>query len=320
MASLEQTQLYDLLETQQVPRCFSRFPAGVNIAAKHVENALAKIALQASQDGSRERRRALIRHSNPYGNAFAVCHCSADPERLEVIASLIEVMWIHDDVTEEMEHSSECRQHAILSRVVQVDIDGANFPAENIRQKTLAVLLRKAIDMDAKQAVKMVETLQIYLRSFDSRDDDFDSVQEYMPYRVSNCGYWISSYFIRWGMGIELSQEDYQSIESFDIAMGNVLGLTNDYFSWNVEKDQPTDRIRNAVRVLMKEHGIESGAAQMMLLGIIIEEESRAATLKQDRLKSSVSEELRRYFEAIELYVGGSCYWHATAPRYQIFE
>lgn len=117
-----------------------------------------------------------------------------------------------------------------------------------------------------------------------------------------------------------LSEEDYASIEQFDIAMGNVLGLTNDFFSWNIEKDQETDRMRNGVVVLMKEHHTTADAAKMMLLGIIVEQESLAAKLKEERLRKPASTEILQYFEAIELYVGGSCYWHSTAPRYQVFE
>jgi hypothetical protein len=130
----------------------------------------------------------------------------------------------------------------------------------------------------------------------------------------------MSSYFIRWGMNMTLSDEDYASIEQYDIVMGNVLGLTNDYFSWNVEKDQETDRMRNGVMVLMKENSITADAAKMMLLGVIVEQESTAAKIKEEILKKPASKEILQYFEAIELYVGGSCYWHSTAPRYQIFE
>lgn len=117
-----------------------------------------------------------------------------------------------------------------------------------------------------------------------------------------------------------LSTADYESIGEYDVAMGNILGLTNDYFSWNVEKDQPTDRIRNGVRVIMRQHGVSADAARDMLLGLIVQEEGRAARLKQRRLLQPVSDEVSAYFEAIGLYVGGSCYWHATAPRYQKFE
>lgn len=121
-------------------------------------------------------------------------------------------------------------------------------------------------------------------------------------------------------MGIILSEEDRESIREYDITMGNVFGLTNDYFSWSVEKDQQTDRVRNGVRVLMKEHNIPADVAKVMLLGVIIEQESKAAKIKEERLRQPVSEQVLRYFQAIEFYVGGSCFWHATAPRYQILE
>ena len=116
-------------------------------------------------------------------------------------------------------------------------------------------------------------------------------------------------------MATVLTDEEYESIREHDEAMGNVLGLTNDYFSWHVEKDQPADRVHNGVRVLMKQHSISAEVAKSLLLGIIVEEESRAAKLREERLKRPASEGVLRYIEAIELYVGGSCYWHATAPR-----
>lgn len=75
---------------------FSRFPAGISLFAKDVEDALTAVGEEATELDSRERRRALIRYSNPHGNAFAICHCTADPKRLVLLSSMIEVMWIHD--------------------------------------------------------------------------------------------------------------------------------------------------------------------------------------------------------------------------------
>ncbi|CDM38337.1 Terpenoid synthase [Penicillium roqueforti FM164] len=282
--------VYETVQGYKVPVFFSCYPAGISIAARKVEDALRKIDEEASEEGTRERRRAVIRHTNPY------------------------------DVTEEMDHISACREHDELAKVLQIDIDPSIFEAGNVRQKALAVVLRKAIDIDPKQAPDMIEMLRKYLATFDNIGGDFTRMEEYMPYRISNCGYWMSSYFIRWGMDMTLSEEDYASIEQFDIAMGNVLGLTNDYFSWNIEKDQETDRVRNGVVVLMKEYHTTADAAKMILLGVIVEQESLAAKLKEERLKKPASKEILQYFEAIELYVGGSCYWHSTAPRYQVFE
>ncbi|KAF7927548.1 uncharacterized protein EAE98_005930 [Botrytis deweyae] len=132
--------------------------------------------------------------------------------------------------------------------------------------------------------------------TFDSRDDDFDRMEE------------ILSYFIRWGMGITLSHADYKSIQQYDFTMGNILDLTNDYFSWNTKKNQTTDRIRNGVRVLIKQYKISPDAAKSLLLGLIVEEESKAVRLKKERLKRLVLRELSIYFKAIKLYIGRSCF------------
>ncbi|TGO39560.1 hypothetical protein BHYA_0051g00010 [Botrytis hyacinthi] len=287
-----------VIDAKKVRGFFSRYPAAISVGATDVKSALSAVAREASQPDSRERRRALIRHSNAYGDPFSICHCSAEVERLILLASIIEVMWIHDDVTEELDHGAACREHSALTEVLEIDVQPSDFISKNARQSALAAVLRKAIDLDPEKAPKMIETLRDYLATFDSRDDDFDRMEEYMPYRVANCGYW----------------------QQYDFTMGNILGLTNDYFSWNIEKNQTTDRIRNGVRVLIRQHNISPDAAKLMLLGLIVEEETKAARLKQERLERPVSYELSMYFEAIELYVGGSCFWHATAPRYRVFE
>ena len=91
--------VFETVQGYKVPVFFSRYPAGISIAAQDVEDALRKIDEEASEEGTRERRRALIRHTNPYGDPFAICHCSAFPDRLILLSCLIEVMWIHDGET-----------------------------------------------------------------------------------------------------------------------------------------------------------------------------------------------------------------------------
>lgn len=117
--------VFETVQGYKVPVFFSRYPAGISIAAREVEDALRKIDEEASEEGTRERRRAVIRHTNPYGDPFTICHCSAFPDRLALLSCLVEVMWIHDgktpvfniyvvcslmelstDVTEEMDHTS----------------------------------------------------------------------------------------------------------------------------------------------------------------------------------------------------------------------
>ncbi|KEF55661.1 uncharacterized protein A1O9_08411 [Exophiala aquamarina CBS 119918] len=121
-------------------------------------------------------------------------------------------------------------------------------------------------------------------------------------------------------MGLVLSDEDLSAVHAFDISMGTVLSLMNDYFSWAMEAGQDTDRVRNGVHVLMKQHGLSADVARSTLLGMMVEEEAHAVRLREHCLRGSVSDGLHQYIEAMELYVGGASFWTATAPRYQMVE
>lgn len=117
-------------------------------------------------------------------------------------------------------------------------------------------------------------------------------------------------------MNINLTDEETASVREFEWTLGGVLALTNDYFSWRKEKLQSTDRIRNAVPVLMHQYNLSQEVARVLLKGLIIEEEEKAKKLRMKLEKREMSADLKRYVEALELYAGGNFYWSATCPRY----
>jgi len=120
-------------------------------------------------------------------------------------------------------------------------------------------------------------------------------------------------------MNIILSPEQLESVREFDFVMGSLHALHNDLYSWRAERLQHTDRIRNAVPVLMMEHSISESAAVTMLKGLITDIEGRAQTIKLElceRYAERMPDNLRRYIEGMELLVGGSCYWSAVCLRY----
>jgi hypothetical protein len=117
-------------------------------------------------------------------------------------------------------------------------------------------------------------------------------------------------------MNIHLTDAEDRRIQKFEWTLGGVLALTNDYFSWKKEKYQATDRVRNAVPVLMKQYSLDQESARMLLKGMIVDEEEKAKRLRMEIESQPMSHDLQRYVEALELYVGGKCYWSATCPRY----
>ncbi|KAI6785042.1 Terpenoid synthase [Emericellopsis cladophorae] len=308
------------LDGREIPGFFSRYPVGINVEADRITKALRRIGIEATMPDTRERHRAKVRQASTYGDPFSICHCSAFPDRLELVGCIIEIMWIHDDIIEELDHSIAMKEHELLAQVLTVHIDPSTFVAVNRRQSALARILRLAIDMDPAQGPALVKTLQTYLAAYDSTSVNFDKFEEYSAFRILNSGYAMSSFLMRWGMGFQLSEEEYAQVKEYDMAIASAAGLTNDYFSWNVEKNQPTDRVRNGVDVLRRELRLSEGAAMTMLAGVIVDEERRAVRLKQALVRQGPSERVLLYCTAIELFAGGSCYWQATAPRYQVQE
>ena len=71
-----------------------------------------------------------------------------------------------------------------------------------------------------------------------------------------------------------------QLVKYFEWTFGGVLlvALKNNYFSWNKQKDQSTDRIRNAVPLLMGQYALQAPQARS---GITIDEEEKKIHLSQ---------------------------------------
>lgn len=118
-------------------------------------------------------------------------------------------------------------------------------------------------------------------------------------------------------MELHLTDEELKAVHPFEWTLGGVLALTNDYFSWRKEKYQATDRVRNAIPLLMRQYSIKEEQARLLLKGIIVEEEEKAKRLRLElEARPNLSDDMKRYIEALELYSGGNCYWSATCPRY----
>lgn len=119
-------------------------------------------------------------------------------------------------------------------------------------------------------------------------------------------------------MDLTLTNAEYAQIIFFNFSMEIILSLTNDYYSWAVEKNQVTDRIRNTVRVLINKYNIPDTITKSLLRELIVDEKKKTARLKRKILDDGLSTAVIQYINIIKLYVGGSCYWHATTPRYKI--
>ena len=100
-----------------------------------------------------------------------------------------------------------------------------------------------------------------------------------------------------------------------------VLGLTNDLFSWDKERDAAKERgqphVVNAIWVLMGELSIPENEAKAVCREKI--QESVADCLvkvKEAQSDPKLSPDLRTFVEAIQYSVSGNLVWSLGCPRY----
>lgn len=126
--------------------------------------------------------------------------------------------------------------------------------------------------------------------------------------------------FMQWTMGLHLNEAETDEAHNFYMSAGRVMGLTNDLYSWNVERTEAiesADRKWNAVPVIMDQYELSEEDATVFLRGLIGHHEQMTRQLGQQLLKRfAYSDTMTKYVEAVGLMLGGNCFWSSTCPRY----
>uniref|UniRef100_A0A0W0G6D9 Terpenoid synthase n=2 Tax=Moniliophthora roreri TaxID=221103 RepID=A0A0W0G6D9_MONRR len=312
-----------IINTSRYPAFFSSFQVKDcwDEMGPIIQGSLHDMIDKCTQPGTRERKRALYRHSNPAGNLFGVCLALCKPERFGIVAKLIEFLCIIDDVLEDLPHEEAVIEHDILCETLCLGF--ASQLTRNTRPEWLSFLpeiKEEMLLLDPIRSPSLLQTFEASLQTRDSSAIEFDTIEEYIPYRLVNFDFEFVSQLILWAMALDLSPEDLDLdlLPTYKYSIGVIVGLVNDYFSWNMEKlqlEQDGDRIRNAVAVLLRQYAISERQAQAEVKKIIVGEEAKVRSLF-DRHVTAMSEGMRRYLEQLQLFASGYSFWCATAPRY----
>ncbi|KAJ3753760.1 isoprenoid synthase domain-containing protein [Lentinula raphanica] len=304
------------------PAFFSSFPviSCEPDALPTIQRALNDTIYSCTTPGSKERRKALYRHTNPAGNLFSLAFALSETDRLRYVAQFIEFLCILDDSTENMPFEEACTAHSIIRQALtdKYDVDHNGAKAVGMMKNFLHNLCEELFGLDDPSTALLLKTLDRSLRDRDSDDSEFVTLAEYIPYRRTNFDHDFVCQLLRWGMNVKPEVQESPLLRTYELINGTIVGLTNDYFSWEMERQQPTDRIRNAVPVLMTEHGISEIPAKAMLKEVLIEEERKAEALKTRIMMAELEgdEQVKRYMTGMDLFAAGYSFWCATCPRY----
>ncbi|KAI1328612.1 terpenoid synthase [Xylariaceae sp. FL0255] len=257
--------------------------------------------------------------AGPHGNFFSVCWPNGKTERVKLATEIIETLWLYDDVMEDFDYSRAMETHAS----VRDSLTGAK--SEQAAKKSVVATLFKDFairleQMDERGAPAVLNALKSYLETYDSQKTPFNTIQKYTEYRILNVGFGIMDSFMLWTMGFELNEAETDDALKFRKSAGRVMGLTNDLYSWNVERTETVcegDRKWNAVPVIMQQYDLSEEDATVFLRGLIVQHEQVTRQLGQELLRRfGYSQTMIKYVESVGLMLGGNCFWSATCPRY----
>ena len=123
---------------------------------------------------------------------------------------------------------------------------------------------------------------------------------------------------MKWCWDIKLEEDDHKALQAYYDAATLVVILTNDYFSWDLDKRTSKGaRIPNIVPVMMEEFKLSEQEVRVHLKGMIVDAEQKTRRLGNELKKESESQNVLRYVKAMELFIGGgNGFWSASCPRY----
>ena len=95
------------------------------------------------------------------------------------------------DVTEELPHSIAQHEHDLLRQALDPLQDSNTDTGKTLGRKKQ--YLRNARDgmlaLDPVGTPDLLRTLDQYLKEYDSSEQDFNKIEDYLPYRIPNAGY-----------------------------------------------------------------------------------------------------------------------------------
>ncbi|KAF9262057.1 terpenoid synthase [Marasmius fiardii PR-910] len=299
-----------------VPQYFQRFPVRIHKDEPLiVQGSNAALQTFVRLVPEKDTRSHAV---GPYGDVYAICYPEGKTEKVKLTAEIIESLWMYDDITELLPQEEAALEHATVKQILAGDKNGTAPGKRNLMTSIFRDVADRMTALDPIGSPWVIETLKQYFTEYDGNDKTYEDIEDYLTFRHLNVGFRIMVSFMQWTIDNYLNEEETKLTKDFYVASGRVMALTNDYWSWEMEKKKSLDRsagIRNVIPVVMKQFSLSEKDAKIIVKGYAVEAEEIMWKLGQE-LKNSGSQNIKNYVDAMMLLMGGSGFWSATAPRY----
>jgi len=120
---------------------------------------------------------------------------------------------------------------------------------------------------------------------------------------------------VTFGCAITIPEEEADETRELLTPALVTASLTNDLFSF--EKERKDTNVQNAVLVIMREHGCsEEEAREICKERIRVEVAKYVRVVKDTRMRTDLSDDVKRYIEVMQYTLSGNVAWSTQCPRY----
>jgi hypothetical protein len=127
---------------------------------------------------------------------------------------------------------------------------------------------------------------------------------------------------LTFGMGLTIPSNEYHLCMELARPGYAALGLTNDLYSWEKERQdaerQGQDYVFNIIWVIMKEQSVGEVEAKAICAELVREYiDQYLGIVEETKQNTSLSKDTRTYIEAVLLSIIGNLVWSIYCPRYR---
>lgn len=187
-------------------------------------------------------------------------------------------------------------------------------------KQIVAKLALQLLLIDPNCARNVMEAWKEWAKGF-NKPRRFDSVEQYMQYRVVDSGAIVAVHLMNWAMGLDISVEELRQVGDIVDHAARALSYQNDFFSFNYEHDMFVELggssigIANAVFVLADTEGLDLKEAKEKVAELGREHENAVLRLREE-VWEKLDHKLRVCLDGIVDMVVGNLVWSASSDRY----
>ncbi|KAK6204002.1 hypothetical protein LQW54_008575 [Pestalotiopsis sp. IQ-011] len=189
----------------------------------------------------------------------------------------------------------------------------------------LARMVSEMMALDAERAVTSIKAWAAFVQlASKTRREPFETLAEYVPARVIDAGELMWFGVLTFGMALTIPESEYDRCMQLARPGYAALGLTNDLYSWEKEKQDALrlkqEYVFNSIWVIMREMQVTEEQAKAICAEEIKKHVSEFTGIVETAKKDDgLSKDLRTYLEAVMYSCSGNLVWSITCPRYHEF-